>query len=65
MEILNRVGRSENVFILKKILYGDNWETVWPKLYSWQQNKKDSWKIVNRYIFLAHLSQRLIGELTV
>ena len=38
MEILNRVGRSENVFILKKkkekkkkkILYGDNWETIRP-----------------------------------
>ena len=27
-EILNRVGRSENVFILKKILYGDKWETI-------------------------------------
>ena len=48
MAKLNRVGRSANVFILLKFLYGDNMAKQ-----EIPGGKKDGRTIVNRHAFLA------------
>ena len=48
---LNRVGRSENVFILLRILYGDNIMKKKKKTLGSSAKNGDGRKIVNRHTF--------------